>query len=135
MTDLTNIKFTANKAAQSRPDHYLDVNVNARAIIESWKSSLFSHEWLSPEGRIKDLKELPASEQSKRENVELALANAQEIAKPILGIGLLENVEIGSGKAEFLTLAALGLDKIPVHIPKSNESDFKDFICDVNLDA
>ena len=131
MTTLTKLIFTPNKAITGREDHYIEITVSAPLIIKSWRQSLFSHEWLSPEGRIKDLKELPACEQSKREAVELAAAQGKELAKPILGIGLLENIEIGSGKAEFLTLAALGHDEIPVHIPKSNESDFKDYICPV----
>lgn len=125
------VVFTNNKATETRPDYYLDVTVDVPTVLKSWQQSLFSHEWLSPEGRIKDLKELPASEQPKRETVELAIAQGRDISKPVLGIGLLDNIEIGSGKAEFLTLAALGHKKIPVHIPKSNESDFKDFISDV----
>lgn len=122
------VTFIKNKAIDARPDYYLDVTVDVPAVLKSWQQSLFSHEWLSPEGRIKDLKELPESEQPKRENIEKAVAQGQDISKPVLGIGLLDNVEIGSGKAEFLTLAAMGHKEIPVHIPKSNESDFKEFI-------
>jgi hypothetical protein len=44
---------------------------------------------------------------------------------------MMENIEIGCGRAEFLTLAAHGLKTMPVHIPKSNESDFKPFRADV----
>jgi hypothetical protein len=51
-----------------------------------------------------------------------------------LGIGLQDNVEIGSERAVLLTLAALGYETMPVHIPKSNESDFKHFRADVSLD-
>jgi hypothetical protein len=106
--------------------------VDVSAILQSWRQSLFSHEWLTPDGQIKDWKALPATEQPKREKVELDIANGRAVAKPVLGIGLLDNVEIGSGKAEFLTLAAKGLAQIPVHIPKSNEKDFKSFVCKMN---
>jgi len=125
------VRYTDNKAVKGRGDAYTNVYVDVSRILESWRMSLFSHEWLLPDGRIKDLKELPASEQVKRQSVELALANGQNINKPVLGIGLLENVEIGTGKAEFLTLAALGHTKIPVHIPKSNETDFKEYVSQV----
>ena len=125
------VVFINNKATESRPDYYMEILVDVPAVLKSWQQSLFSHEWLSPEGRIKDLKELGISEQSKREGVETALSKGEHISKPVLGIGLLDNVEIGSGKAEFLTLAANGHKQIPVHIPKSNESDFKEFISDV----
>ena len=50
------------------------------------------------------------------------------IEKPVLGIGLLENIEIGIGRHVFLTAAHLGYKKIPVHIPKSHADDFLPFI-------
>lgn len=128
MADANSVTFTINKTVEARRDNYIDVTVKTAAIIKSWKHSLFSHEWLTKEGDIRDKKELPASEQPKRERVELAIANGESLPKPVLGIGLLENVEIGAGKAEFLTLAAMGRSEIPVHIPKSNQDDFKDFI-------
>lgn len=131
MKTQTRVQFAQNKAVEGREAQYIDVNVDVAKIMKSWRMSLFSHEWLLSDGRLKDLKELPASEQMKRQAVELAIANGKALPKPVLGIGLLDNVEIGTGKAEFLTLAALGHDQIPVHIPKSNESDFKDFIADV----
>ncbi len=131
MKTQTRVQFAQNKAVEGREAQYIDVNVDVAKIMKSWRMSLFSHEWLLSDGRLKDLKELPASEQMKRQAVELAIANGKALPKPVLGIGLLDNVEIGTGKPEFLTLAALGHDQIPVHIPKSNESDFKDFIAEV----
>lgn len=128
MADANSIEFTTNATVEARREHYLDVTVDSAAILKSWKHSLFSHEWLTKDGDIRDKKELPASEQHKRERVELAIANGENLPTPVLGIGLLENVEIGAGKAEFLTLAAMGRSEIPVHIPKSNQDDFKDFI-------
>lgn len=123
--------FQTNAIAQSRREQYLDVTVDVSAILRSWRMSLFSHEWLAADGQIKEARELPASEQLKRQQVEFAMANNEALPKPVLGIGLLENIEIGAGKAEFLTLAALGHRYIPVHIPKSSESDFKAYLCDV----
>ena len=128
MTDANSVEFIINKTVEARRDHYLDVTVSTADILKSWKHSLFSHEWLTKDGHIRDKKELPASEQPKRERVELAITNGENLPKPVLGIGLLENVEIGAAKAEFLTLAAMGRKEIPVHIPKSNQDDFKDFI-------
>lgn len=120
--------FTDNPAIASRREHYLDVTVNVDRILQSWQQSLFSHEWLLSDGRIKTIRELPGTEAHKREKVELDLANGRALITPILGIGLLDNVEIGAAKAEFLTLASMGWHEIPVHIPKSNEADFKSFI-------
>ena len=131
MTTKTRVHFEKNKAVVGREAQYADVHVDVAKILKSWRMSLFSHEWMLTDGSLKDLKELPPSEQMKRQAVELTIANGKALPKPILGIGLLDNVEIGMGKPEFLTLAALGHEEIPVHIPKSNESDFKDFITEV----
>jgi hypothetical protein len=127
MQDKKNIRFIENSAAAGRKDHYVDITVDVMLVLTSWRESLFSFEWLLPDGSIRALRGLPENEQPKREAVEEKLRKGQPIEKPILGIGVLDNVEIGSGRAEFLTLAAHGLTEIPVHIPKSNEKDFKAF--------
>ncbi len=111
---------------------YLCITVDAGKALKSWKHSLLSYEWLRPDGAIREPGELPAHEQPKRSAVEEKLKNGQPIERPVLGIGIMENVEIGIGRAEFLTLAARGLTRIPVHIPKSNESDFQAFRADID---
>lgn len=126
------IQFINNKRISANLSSYTEVQVNTDKIIRSWKDSLFSFEWLLPDGRIRDLEELPFKEQAKRERIENALKSGDKIEKPVLGIGLLENIEIGMGKAEMLTLSAHGYKIIPVHIPKSNESDFQSFLSDVS---
>lgn len=128
MNRLNEIKFIDNAAIGTRHENYTTVFVDVRAVLKSWQLSLFSFQWLSPEGQIKSLPELPVDEQPKRKGVEEKLQAAAAIERPILGIGLMDNIEIGVGRAEFLTLAAHGMETIPVHIPKSNESDFKAFL-------
>ena len=56
------------------------------------------------------------------------LKNNDPIERPILGLGINDHVEIGSGRAILLTLADHGYDKIEVHIPKSNKDDFKKYM-------
>lgn len=120
-------RFADNPVALSRPDHYIAITVDSGKIMKSWRESLFSFEWLLPDGRIKAAAELSETERTRREAVEAALASRHPLDKPVLGIGMLDNVEIGSGRATFLTLVAHGLKTIPVHIPKANEADFKKF--------
>jgi hypothetical protein len=122
--------FVENPVARARPEQYLDITVSVEKVLKSWRVSLFSFEWLRPDGRIKGADELPEAEQPKRREVERRLAQGEALEKPVLGIGLLDNIEIGSGRAVFLTLAALGAKTVPVHIPRSNESEFKAFRAD-----
>lgn len=119
--------FTDNPVAVNRADHYMEITVDTAKVMKSWRESLFSFEWLMPDGRIKSAAELSETERPRREAVENALAGKQALEKPILGIGMMDNVEIGSGRPTFLTLVAQGAKTIPVHIPRSNEADFKKF--------
>lgn len=126
------IKFTDNPAVLGREAHYASLRVDTAKVLASWKQSLFSFEWLRPDGSIKDSAELSPPELEKRRHVENALAQGAPVPKPVLGIGIMENVEIGIGRAEFLTLAAHGALVIEAHVPASNREDFKDFIAEVD---
>lgn len=128
MTKTPRLNFIDNPVVAGREDRYETVEIAVPSVLESWRLSLFSYEWVLPDGRIKDLAELPTGEQEKRKTVETLLAQGQVFEKPVLGIGLLENVEIGSGRAVFLTLAAHGVKTLPVHIPRSNRKEFAPFL-------
>ena len=92
------------------------------------ESSLYSFEWLEPDGTIKSPEALSAAEQDKRVDVETCIEKGVSMETPILGIGMLDNVEIGSGRATFLTLAAMGRKTMPVHVPTSSVDDFKKYL-------
>jgi hypothetical protein len=128
MTARTDIKFQDNAAALARPESFVSIEVETARVLKSWKASLYSFEWLNTDGSIKSLEELSGTEAAKRLNVESDISAGKPIEKPLLGIGVMDNVEIGSGRAQFLTLAAQGMKIIPVHIPASNKKDFKPFL-------
>ena len=130
MAEKQTIVFIDNTCATTA--QYISVHINVPKVIESWKDSIFSFQWLHPDGSIKSLEELCDDERPKRETVEHVLNKGEAIIKPILGIGLQNNIEIGTGRAELLTLAAHNFKTMPVHIPKTNESDFQVFLADVN---
>ena len=130
--DITNIKFIDNSATKNSDGRYTSITVTVDDVLKSWRDSVFSYEWMDGEGKIKAFEELPEHEKPKRTRVEDIITQGLPLEKPLLGIGLKDNVEIGVGRAEFLTLASHGMKTIPVHIPKSNESDFKAFLADVD---
>lgn len=128
MTDFQSIRFVDHQAKLANPEGYLNVEVSVAAVLKSYRLSLFSFEWLDAAGQVKDMQALPEKERPKRENVERALKQGGALERPVLGIGIQDNVEIGAGRAVFLTMAALGAKKVPVHIPASHKDDFKSFI-------
>jgi len=126
------LHFIPNRAVETARHMFVDINVNTAKILQSWRESLFSFEWLDDQGKIKSIDDLSVRERPKRVAVEQLLKKDEPLEKPILGLGLSDHVEIGSGRATFLTLADLGHETIPVHIPKANESDFQAFLADIN---
>lgn len=125
------IEFTDNKAAINAPDKFLSVEVDIAKVLKSWKGSVFSFEWLDEDGQPKAFEDLGASQSDKLRAAQTKLASGEALEKPVLGIGMLDNIEVGSGHAAFIIAAAMEHKTIAVHIPKSNESDFKDFLAGV----
>jgi hypothetical protein len=121
------IRFADNPSIKGREDNYESVCVDVAEILDSWRTSLFALKWFSSDGRIKEADELSPEEKLKREEIEGLISSGEILPKPVLGIGLLENVEIGIGQHIFLAAVAHGLKEIPVHIPKSNIDDFKKY--------
>lgn len=127
MNSANTADFTDNPAVSGREDQYETMTVNVAAVMESWRMSLFSYEWVTPDGAFKPVADLPPAQQDMRRVVEAMLRDRQKLDRPILGIGLMDNIEIGSGRAVFLTLAALGHARVSVHVPKTNIKEFAPF--------
>ena len=124
----TTLNLVDNKSLAGREDKYDTVDVNLRAVLESWKISLFSFEWLNPDGSIRSPEQLPESEAAKYNNVLNDFKNGKELERPVLGIGIMDNVEIGSRRDVLLTLMTQGIENLSVHIPKSNAKDFAPYL-------
>jgi hypothetical protein len=127
MADTMDLSFVENPVIKGREDHYRTITVSIDAIVKSWRESLFSFEWMLPDGRIKGIDELAEIEKPKRIAVEDRLRSHAPLEMPVLGIGLMDNVEIGTGRATLLTLAAHGIKTMPVHVPASHEDEFRPF--------
>lgn len=125
-------RFVDNPATNGRPDFYMVVQVRIPEVIQSWRESLFGYEWLRPDGSLKDPGELREREFLLREAAENRIRSGMPLERPVLGIGINDNIEIGSGKDLLLTLAALGGHAMEVHIPKTHRKDFRPFVIGVD---
>ena len=121
-------KFEDNPAIRGREDRFIVVEAKIAPILASWRESLFAHEWLLPDGTIKTMTDMTAEMRERRHLIEIQLQNSQPLQRPVLGIGITDNVEIGDGRDLLLHLASKGIKTIPVHIPKSHKDDFRIFI-------
>ncbi len=121
------VSFVDNSELEGDQAAFETVTVRVPTVLRSWKSSLFSFEWIKPDGSLKDIYELPHHLRERRLAVEEKLKSGQALEKPVLGIGLLETIEIGVGRDVFLTLAAHGVTEIPVHIPVNMAREFSSY--------
>lgn len=121
-------QFVDNSTVLKNPAKYEIIEVDVSKVIISWKESLFSFEWLTPDGDIRTPEQLSDSERQKYETVLKAYKNQQELERPILGIGIMDNVEIGSRRDVLLTLSAQNIKKLEVHINKNDKSEFNAYL-------
>lgn len=120
------LTFIDNKHIAEKPQSYQTLIVDLDKIVESWRKSLFSYEWLDGK-EFKQISALPEKDQKRRLDIEDKIQNNHPVEKPVLGMGILDNVEIGMGRAALLTLFLAGAKKMPVHVPNSQLDFFKDF--------
>lgn len=125
--DLSNLRFMPHPDIEGDAG-FMTVHIQVASVVKSYRDSLFSFEWLHSDGRVREgaeMKEGPAAERARTEQM---LNQAQELPQPVLGIGMMGNIEIGAERAVLLTLAAHGVQTMLVHIPVSQKKDFEKFI-------
>ncbi len=120
--------FCDNSVAVKTPDDYIEVRVIVEKVLESWRDSILSFEFLNSDGGLRSDRELSPKNMQKRQEVEIRLRENKKLEKPILGIGLMDNVEIGSGRDVFMALAYHGFSTLPVHVRKKQMDEFKSYI-------
>jgi hypothetical protein len=124
----TELHLIDNPSLKGREKAYTLIDVDLTKILKSWRVSLFSFEWLTPDGAIRKPKDLPEREREKFEAVLADFQSGVSLERPILGIGVLDNVEIGSRRDVLLTLMSQGVKKMTVHIPISVQNDFEEYL-------
>lgn len=122
------LQLTDHPAIGGRADRYKVVTVAVARVLASWRESLMAHEWLNEHGHFRDTDHLNMLDRDKVLKTEKALNNREPLPRPVLGIGILDNVEIGAGREVFYVLARAGHKTLEVHIPLSNEKEFNRFL-------
>ncbi len=126
MTHSFNLKD--NTTLKDRADKFTIIEVDLSKIVKGWKKSLYSFEWLLPDGTVRPPEKLTTQYRHQYNNVEQTYQLNGTLERPVLGLGIMDNVEIGSRKEVLLTLARLGVGTMDVHVPKSCLEDFKKFM-------
>jgi hypothetical protein len=119
--------FTDNPVALAQASRYTEMLIDAAKVLADWRQSLFAHELVDANGFVKGDDDLNEARLGKREAIRARLAAGEALEKPVLGIGLFDNVEIGAGSDILATLVMEGVTVMPVHIRTSQIQDFKPF--------
>ncbi len=122
------INLTDNPAIAGRADRYMVLRVDVARVLEGWRGSLMAHEWFNPDGTLRDIDHLNMLDRDKVLKVRKSLQDSLPLPRPVLGIGLLDNIEIGASRDVFFTLASEGVRTIDVHIPRGNQPEFKPYL-------
>lgn len=121
-------KFIDHPNVGANKDAYIDGVLDLDKAMPSWRQSLLAHKWLTTDGYPKPPETLGAEQKEKYDTYEAMLKNGEALPKPIIGIGMVDNVEVGSGQAVILLLAHKGVKQIPVHIRNSQSKKLMKFM-------
>ena len=119
------INFYNHEVVQSAPDDYTEAVYSPAQILKAWQASLFAHELLTPEGNIKDQKSMHNATLEKFISALDSIKHEEDLPKPIIGIGIMDNIEIGIGREIVAAALSQGIESIPVHMRKAQANDIQ----------
>ncbi len=109
-------KFIDHPNVASNKDAYIDGVLDIAKALPSWQQSLLAYKWLTSEGHAKPLDTLGGEQRTRYDEALALLSSGKPLQKPIIGIGMVDNIEVGSGAAIVVLMAHKGITQIPVHI-------------------
>ncbi len=121
------LKLIDNSAVQGIEDRYALLTFDLNKAIESWKSSLFSFEWLTSEGDIRDFEALGEKQREQYQTVSALIQSNDSLERPIIGVGIMDNIEIGSRRDVLLTAFASGVRTMEVHVLKTHLDELRPY--------
>jgi|GEM_PF-3608030 len=113
-----------NMVAQS-PKDYDKKMLSPHKILHLWSSSMFSYELLDKNKQVKAVEDMKPDTQQKYKQVIDAIQSSQSIEIPIIGIGMIDGIEIGLGRESIAACDVLGIDTIPVYVRQSQKDEIE----------
>ena len=108
--------FTNHEVVNKSPSDYVEIIVSLAVLVKAWSHSAFAYEMLESGGSIKPDTKMGHDILERYLRAQNALKNGDAVTKPVIGIGIMDNVEIGIGREIAVAAYAIGLDNMPVHV-------------------
>lgn len=121
-------RFIDHPSVSANPDAYGNATLDLGRALPSWSQSLVAHKWLETGGVPKKADNLADEQRAQYEDIVRILTKGDAFPRPIVGLGMFDNIEIGSGAGIVATLASMGIPLIPVHIRRAQEKGLRKFL-------
>jgi ferritin-like metal-binding protein YciE len=113
-----NFKWVSPEIAKDKA--YIIMHADIDKLVSSWRSSIVAHEWVV-KGQFRTPEEMKPHILEEWQEVYDQFKSSDTLERPILGLGVLDNVEIGTNRAILSVAHHLGADVIDVLVPESLE--------------
>lgn len=121
-------RFIDHPSVSANPDVYGNATLDLAKALPSWSQSLIAYKWLTSDGTPKKAELLDDEQRAQYDDIIRILTKGDAFPKPIIGLGMFDNVEVGSGAGIVATFAAMGVVMIPVHVRLAQEKGLKKFL-------
>lgn len=118
-------EFQNHAIVAQSPQDYDKKTLSPRKILNLWSSSMFAHELLNKDKTIKTVADMTSETKNKFEHAMTHIQSNTPIDIPIIGIGMLDGIEIGVGREIIAACQTLGIETMPVYVRKSQHDEIK----------
>ena len=122
---MANPVFNDHEVVKRSPSDYIELQLDPKTVLKAWEVSMFAHEILNKDGSIKSDKEMSAATLEKYMAAKESLKRGEAVAKPIIGVGITDNIEIGIGREIVVASYNLKISTIPVHMRKGQVNEIQ----------
>ena len=116
------MQWTLSAMVSAKPDKFVTHEIDVQKLIGAWRHSIVSFEWLM-DGQPKPEDALNDTVKERVVETKKALKDNVVQEQPMLGIGIFDGIEIGTGRALVYVLAQQGVASVKCSLPASMEKD------------
>lgn len=113
------IAFHDHEIVQRMPTDYIEITISPDKILRAWRLSLFAHELLNNDGSLKHENQMNGDTLLRYVEISNLIKQGETLPKPVIGIGIMDNLEIGIGREIVAAAAQHHITEIPVHMRKA----------------
>jgi len=118
-------QFFDHEVVQKSPNDYEELSIAPHDLLRAWSLSMFAHELLAKNGNIKSESELSGQTLEKYVAALEMIKRSEPLSKPIIGIGIMDGVEIGIGREIIAACVSMNIGKISINVRKAQSKDVK----------